>query len=75
MISAIKKWCGSNTALDKCTRTIFQGVIGVIIANIDLLLGYVAIPTELRPMVVATVMAVLSPIQAAIGGNAEEVEE
>ena len=67
MIKKFKAWSGSNTALAKCTRTIFHGVIGVLIANIDLLLGYVAIPTELRPFVAATVMSILSPIQAAFG--------
>ena len=71
MLEKFRQWCGSNTASAKCTRTIFQGVIGVIIANIDLLLGYAAIPTEFRPMVAAGVMAILSPIQAMLGKEKE----
>ena len=73
-MNAFKTWCGSNSPLDKCTRTIFQGVIGVIMANIDLLVGYAAIPHEFRPMIVAMVMAILSPIQAAFGSEQEEEE-
>ena len=75
MLTKFKAWSGSNTALAKCTRTIFHGVIGVLIANIDLLIGYAAIPTELRPMVVAMVMAILSPIQAAFGDMSVPDEE
>lgn len=70
-MSGIKKWLASDTATGRLTRTIFQGVIGVLIANIDLILGYVAIPVEMRPVVVALVMAVLSPIMKALGGEQE----
>lgn len=65
----MKKWLSSNTATGRLTRTIVQGIIGVLIANIDLIAGYVAIPLELRPVIVALVMAVLSPIMAALGGD------
>lgn len=77
MLQKIIEWSGSNTKSAKCTRTIFHGVIGVLIASIDLLLGYAAIPMELRPVVAATVMAILSPIQAVLGerGQAGEEEE
>ena len=75
MIKSIKNWCGSNTALAKCTRTIFQGVIGVLIAySADIVAGFGLEPTECA-IITALVMAILSPIQAAIGNNAEEVEE
>lgn len=67
----MKKWLSSNTAVGRLTRTVVQGIIGVLIANIDLIIGYVAIPLEMRPVVVALVMAVLSPIMAALGGEAE----
>lgn len=67
----MKKWLSSNTAGGRLTRTIVQGIIGVIVANIDLILGYVAIPLEMRPVIVALVMAVLSPIMAALGGEAQ----
>ena len=57
----------SNEAKYRLARTIVQGLIGVLIANIDLLMGYVVIDISLRPLVVAVVMAILSPIMAALG--------
>ena len=59
----------SNDTRYRLLRTILQGIIGVIIANLDLLIGYAAIPTELRPVIVAAVMAVLSPIMSELGGK------
>lgn len=59
----------SNDTKYRLLRTILQGIIGVIIANLDLLIGYAAIPTELRPVIVAAVMAVLSPIMSELGGR------
>ena len=61
----------SNSAGMRLARTIVQGIIGVLIANIDLLIGYTAIPQELRPVIVGVVMAVLSPIMAMLGGKDE----
>lgn len=62
----------SNDTRYRLLRTILQGIIGVIIANLDLLIGYAAIPTELRPVIVAAVMAVLSPIMSELGGKQTE---
>lgn len=67
----IRKWLASDTASGRLTRTIVQGVIGVFIANLDLILGYVTIPVEMRPVVVALVMAILSPVMKALGGEQE----
>ncbi len=62
----------SNDTKYRLLRTILQGIIGVLIANLDLLIGYAAIPTELRPVIVAAVMAVLSPIMSELGGKQTE---
>ena len=43
----------------------------VIVANIDLLLGYTAIAPELRPVITGVVMAILSPIMSELGGDPE----
>lgn len=59
----------SNGWQMRLARTILQGVIGVFIANIDLLIGYTAIPPELRPVITGVVMAILSPIMAMLGGQ------
>ena len=61
----------SNDTRYRLLRTILQGIIGVIIANLDLLIGYAAIPTELRPVIVAAVMAVLSPIMSELGAKTD----
>ncbi len=57
----------SNEWQWRLVRTIVQGVLGVIVANLDLLFGYVILDPSMRAFVVALVMAVLSPIMAAIG--------
>ena len=57
----------SNDWKWRLARTIAQGLVGVLIANIDLLAGYVVLDTAMRPVVVAAVMAVLSPVMAELG--------
>ena len=59
-----------NGAKYRLLRTIIQGVIGVIIANLDTIIAHVDIlPMWSRAIVVAVVMAILSPIMAAMGGE------
>ncbi len=57
----------SNEAKYRLARTILQGIIGIVIANIDLIMGQVILDPAQRAVVVALVMAVLSPIMAALG--------
>ena len=57
----------SNEARYRLLRTIIQGVIGVIIANLDAIIGVFSWPVEAKAIIVALVMAVLSPIMAEIG--------
>ena len=64
----------SNETKYRLLRTIAQGVIGVIVAYIDVIVGVMAIPNELRPMIVALVMAVLSPLMSELGKSKEEDE-
>ena len=61
----------SNEPKYRLARTIVQGIVGVIIANIDLLMGYVVFDPQTRAVVVALVMAILSPIMAEMGRNAD----
>ena len=63
------KFLTSNDWKYRLLRTIIQGVLGVIVANLDLILGTVAIDPSLKPMIVALVMAVLSPIMALLGAK------
>lgn len=71
----MKKWLRSNKTRDRLLRTILQGIIGVIIANVDLLVSGLNIPTEYKPMIVAMVMAVLSPIMSELGKELDKGKE
>lgn len=59
----------------RLARTIVQGVLGVVVANLDLLVGVAALAPEWRALVVTLVMAVLSPIMAEIGKYTDDAEE
>lgn len=63
----------SNEWQYRLLRTIAQGVIGVVIANLDLIVGFCLVDAPVRALVVALVMAVLSPVMAALGGG-EDIE-
>lgn len=63
----LKKWLRSNSTSARLTRTIFQGVIGVLIANIDFLIAHFSFSAETKAFIVAICMAILSPIMAQLG--------
>ena len=63
----------SNETLYRLARTIFQGLIGAVIAYLDVLIGMFAIPDELRPFIVLVVMAVLSPVMSCIKSGGKEI--
>jgi hypothetical protein len=54
----------------RLARTVVQGVLGVVVANVDLLVGAAALEPEWRALVAALVMAVLSPVMAEVGSHA-----
>lgn len=56
-----------NDAKYRLLRTIIQGVIGVIIANLDVIIGGFDIPVSAKPIIASLVMAILSPIMSALG--------
>ena len=63
------KFFQSNQTLYRLLRTIAQAVLGVVIANLDTIIGTFQISEVWKPIIVALVMAVLSPIMAQIGGE------
>ena len=65
------KFLKSNEAIYRLLRTIFQGIIGVIIANLDIITGAFNISDVWKPVIAALVMAILSPIMASLGGKAD----
>lgn len=63
----MNKFLTSNEAKYRLARTILQGIIGVLVANIDTIMGQVVLDPAQRAIIVPVVMAVLSPIMAALG--------
>ena len=59
----------SNDPKMRCLRTIFQGVIGVIIAELPQVLGLYQLDPVWSATIVALVMAVLSPVMAMLGNE------
>lgn len=57
----------SNEWQWRLARTIVQGVLAVVVANADLLVGAYVLDPAWRAMAVALVMALLSPIMAELG--------
>lgn len=56
----------------RLARTIAQGIIGVVIANIDMIVGWGVIDPAVRALVVALVMAILSPIMSELGAVVDD---
>jgi hypothetical protein len=48
-------------------------VIGVLVANLDLIVGWCMLDPSVRALVVALVMAVLSPLMAELGEHGGDV--
>ena len=48
-------------------RTVVQGVLGVVVANVGLLMGVAVLDPTWRALCMAMVMAVLSPVMAELG--------
>ena len=65
----MERFLSSNEWQWRLLRTIVQGVLGVVVANIDLIMGWCVMDPAARALVTALVMAVLSPVMAALGGR------
>ena len=67
----------SNETRFRLIRTIIQGVIGVLIANVDFLFSSFNFEPETKAFIVALTMAILSPIMAELGNSSgpENVDE
>ena len=73
MESFFRKFLNGNEWYWRLLRTILQGIIGVVIANIDMLIEPLQIDTFWKAMIVAVVMAVLSPLMAELGKGADVI--
>lgn len=61
------KFLTSNEWQYRLLRTIIQGILGVIIANLDVITGAFVLDPTMKGVIVALVMAILSPIMALLG--------
>ena len=67
----MNKFLTSNDPMYRCLRTIIQGIIGVVIAQLPTLLTGTPLDPVWQAFIVALTMAVLSPIMALMGGDSE----
>ena len=70
----MEKFLTGNEWNWRLARTVVQGILGVIVANIDVLVGAAVLDPAAWAIVVAMCMAVLSPIMAEIGKHLPEGE-
>lgn len=68
----MQQFLKSNEWQWRLARTVVQGVLGVLVANVDLIFGQVFLDPARRALVVALLMAVLSPVMVELdsGGTA-----
>lgn len=63
----MNRFLTSNEWQWRLLRTVVQGVLGVVVANVDPLMGVAVLDPTWRALCVAMVMAVLSPVMAELG--------
>ena len=51
-----------------------QGIIGVLISNLDLIIGELSIDPAFKPAITALVMSILSPIMSELGKGKTELK-
>lgn len=68
------KFLTSNEWQWRLARTIVQVILGVVVANIDVLVGAAVLDPAARAIVVALCMAVLSPMMAELGKHLDEAD-
>lgn len=67
----MNKFLTSNETVFRLLRTIVQGVIGVLLANVDVIIGTFHIGEVWKPIIVLLTVAILSPIMSEIGKGKE----
>lgn len=70
----MNRFLTSNERQWRFMRTVVQGVLGVVVANVDLLMGVAVLDPTRRALCVAMVMAVLSPVIAELGKASDSDE-
>ena len=70
----MNRFLTSNERQWRLMRTVVQGVLGVVAANVDLFMGMAVLDPTWRAPCMAMAMAVLSPVIAELGkaGDSDE---
>lgn len=70
----MNRFLTSNEWQWRLLRTVVQGVLGVVVANVGPLMGVAVLDPTWRALCVAVVMAVLPPVMAELGkaGDSDE---
>ncbi len=71
----MERFLASDEWYWRLARTVVQGVLGVVVANVDMLVGCAVLESTWRAVVVALVMAVLSFVMAELGAALPESAE
>ena len=66
------KFLTSNEWQYRLLRTIVQGVIGVLVANLDMIVSKLTFDGSTKTLIVALCMSILSPVMAEIGKATSE---
>lgn len=69
------RFLNSNETFYRLARTIVQGVLGVIVANLDYIVGLAPMSSGTKALIVALVMAILSPVMSLIGEHVGIVDD
>lgn len=71
----MQKFLHSNDTVYRLLRTVVQGIIGVLVANLDLVISRFTFDPTFKPMIAALVMAILSPIMAEMGKENDDSQD
>ena len=63
----LDKFLHDNSTSMRLFRTIVQGILSVLVANTDLITGMFSIDASMKPVLVAIIMAILTPIMSELG--------
>ena len=75
MKEKIEWFLGSNDLLARLLRTVLEAVLGVLLANVDVLFSGFSIPVEIKTLIVGLIVAVVSPILALLRKKHEQDEQ
>ena len=67
-------WCNADSESARFQRTVVQGIVGVIITYTPQLITQFMLPEWVSGAIVAGIMCILAPIQAAIGKTENDLE-